>query len=304
MHNNYPPPHVQDINQRRSSINLVLNPHAPNRASQVALPSLGSLDLLTITYRDLGEPLPSATRRPNNVSAGFSQEYRNRNELGDLGYMADNSTQLSPPWSSPCWCQGRQECRQHGSPGGYRRSSSVSSSLHMSSRSASPTLPAHSNIPYSLEQVHFIQYYREDKHFQWQAIVHPFMTQFPKVAFPLPQHQSNSAKRNKGALECRYYRAQLFPKIDDGGNIVFDQNGEVEMVNIKLRERNNHQHKDVLHDYFTLVTRCPQKVIEYSWTDEEDKVEAQKIINDRARRGIGRLPGDILRVRPTPESIQ
>jgi hypothetical protein len=63
----------------------------------------------------------------------------------------------------------------------------------------------------------------------------------------------------------------MYPKIDDGGNFIFDQNGEVEMVNIKVRDRADHQHRNILENYVKLMTRCPELVIKYPWTDEEDK---------------------------------
>ncbi|KFY22401.1 hypothetical protein V493_06639 [Pseudogymnoascus sp. VKM F-4281 (FW-2241)] len=181
----------------------------------------------------------------------------------------------------------------------YKRQSSSSScsSISRSSRSPSPTSTSHSNVPYSLEQVHFIQYHREDKQMQWQAIVEPFKRQFPRVVFQ--ESQSSGPKRNKGALECRYYRAQLYPKLDDEGNFILDQNGEEEMVNIRVRDRRNHHHKSVLENYIKLVTRCPERVVTYSWTDEEDKEKARRIIAARATQGIGPLPGAELRVRPT-----
>jgi hypothetical protein len=69
----------------------------------------------------------------------------------------------------------------------------------------------------------------------------------------------------------------MYPKIDDGGKFVFDQNGDVEMVNIKVRDRAQHQHRDVIENYIKLVTRCPELAIEYPWRDEEDKVKAQEI---------------------------
>ncbi|KFY41791.1 hypothetical protein V494_02784 [Pseudogymnoascus sp. VKM F-4513 (FW-928)] len=171
--------------------------------------------------------------------------------------------------------------------------------VQRSSRSPSPTLPAHSNVPYTLEQVHFIQYYREDKGVQWEAIVIPFKKQFPQVRFK----PSTGPNRGKGALECRYYRAQMFPKLDDAGNLVLDENGEPEMVNIKVRERTSHRHRNIIEDYFKLVTRCPEMVLEYSWTDEKDKEEARRIIRERAAKGIGRLRGDIIRVRSTLEAM-
>ncbi|KFZ25449.1 hypothetical protein V502_00053 [Pseudogymnoascus sp. VKM F-4520 (FW-2644)] len=189
----------------------------------------------------------------------------------------------------------REHYNHHSSPSGS------SSTSHRRSGSNSPTPSSHSNVPYTLEQVHFIQYYREDKNIQWQAIVDPFKAQFPRVVFP-QSNEPNGPKgpdRQKGALECRYYRAQMYPKIDDGGNFVFDQNGDVEWMNIKVRDRNNYQHISILQEYFKLVTRCPEEVLTYSWTDENDKKEAKRIIEGRAMQGRGRLLGGLIRVRPT-----
>jgi hypothetical protein len=98
------------------------------------------------------------------------------------------------------------------------------------------------------------------------------MRQFPNVVFK----QANGPKRRKGALECRYYRAQLYPQLDKDGKIIRDQNGEVVITNIRVRDRPMH-HKKIMDDYVKLVTRCPEKVLEYSWTNEKDKVLARKI---------------------------
>lgn len=234
-------PYGQTVNvQRRLSINLLLNPledaayHPPRKTSETVLPPLGSLNLLT-------------SPGPNPQPMSYYQE-------------------------PPRFRQHRNKYRHHSSPSGSSSSSSCGS-MSRSSRSLSPVSSSHSNVPYSLEQVHFIQYYRDDKGAQWEAIVQPFMRQFPRVIL----HQSSGPKRGKGALECRYYRAQIYPKIDDEGNFVRDHNDEYEMVNIKVRERREHPYKAILDDYVKLVTRCPEEVLKYSWTSEEDKAEARNI---------------------------
>ncbi|KFZ06947.1 hypothetical protein V501_06937 [Pseudogymnoascus sp. VKM F-4519 (FW-2642)] len=239
----------------RTSTSTTL-PHPPQRTSEVVLPPLGSLNLLT-------SPGP----KPQSTSS-YYQDYQDNHQF-----------------------------HQHGNKYRHRRSPGSCGSMSGRSRSTSPTTPSHSNIPYTLEQVHFIQYYREDKKVQWQAIVQPFKRQFPRVV--VHQSSSNSPKRGKGALECRYYRAQVYPKIDDEGNFVRDHNNEYEMVNIRVRDRQIHPHKAILEDYIKLVTRCPEEVLKYSWTDDKDKAEARNIIANRARQGRGELPGAIIRVRTT-----
>lgn len=128
----------------------------------------------------------------------------------------------------------------------------------------------HSNKSYTLEEMHFIQYFREDKRMQWADIVGPFNAQFP------------AHKRERGALECRYYRFQFYPKVNEDGSFVFDDKGEIVMVNTKVRERRERKRMggkgwDRLNEYFRLVSRCPEKVVEYEWTEEEDKRKARQI---------------------------
>jgi hypothetical protein len=217
----------------RTSTSTTL-PRPPQRTSEVVLPPLGSLNLLT-------SPGP----KPRPTSSSY-QDYQDHHQF-----------------------------HQHGNKYRHRSSPGSCGSMSGRSRSTSPTTPSHSNIPYTLEQVHFIQYYREDKKVQWQAIVQPFKRQFPRVV--VHQSSSNSPKRGKGALECRYYRAQMYPKIDDEGNFVRDHNNEYEMVNIRVRDRPIHPHKAILEDYIKLVTRCPEEVLKYSWTDDKDKAEARHI---------------------------
>ena len=128
----------------------------------------------------------------------------------------------------------------------------------------------HSNKKYTTEEMHFIQYFREDKRMQWADIVGPFNAQFP------------NHKRERGALECRYYRFQMYPKVNDDGTFQYDDKGEIVMVNTKVRDRRDTERSGgkkwrVLNDYFKLVSRCPEQVLEYAWTDEEDKRRARAI---------------------------
>jgi hypothetical protein len=44
-----------------------------------------------------------------------------------------------------------------------------------------------------------------------------------------------------------------------------------------VRDRAQHQHINILENYIKLVTRCPELVIKYPWTDEGDKATAQRI---------------------------
>lgn len=257
------------------SINFRLPPiedavfHTPYRTSQVVLPPLNSLDLLTGQFPApqpiyLHPPPPRFRQRREQQREQQREQYKEQQGEEHGGQQGELH---------------REDYRHHRSPSNYSSSGDGSNTSHRRSGSNSPAPSSHSNVPYTLEQVHFIQYYREDKSVQWQAIVDPFKSQFPRVVFPQSNESngSNGPDRQKGALECRYYRAQMYPKIDDGGNFVFDQTGDVEWVNIKVRDRNDYQHISILGEYFKLVTRCPEEVLTYSWTDEDDKKEARRI---------------------------
>lgn len=248
MYINPSPSNAQDTN-RRLSIKLLLNPmedaasHPLHGASQVVLPPLGSLDLLTSP----GPAPQPTTHYQDHYWFGQQRNYE---------YNSSLSSNSSPSISS---------------------SSRSNSRMSVRSRSTSQTPPPHSNVPYTLEQVHFILYHRDDKGMQWQSMVQPFKKQFPEVV---------SHMRNKGALECRYYRAQMYPQINDECNFVLDQNGEVEMVNVKVRDRSTHRHRAILKDYFKLVTRCPELVETYPWTDKEDKEKARSISKSSCVRSL------------------
>ncbi|KFY61359.1 hypothetical protein V496_05048 [Pseudogymnoascus sp. VKM F-4515 (FW-2607)] len=140
--------------------------------------------------------------------------------------------------------------------------------------------PRNLNVLYSLEQIHFIQYHRGDKGMQWQEILLSFNRCFPVFFL-----QNNNPKHQKEALSNLYYRAQMYPRIDNKGNLVLDQNGDEELVNIKL------------------VTRCPERVLTYSWTDEEDKEKSRRIIATRATQGTCQLRGAELRLWPPSEAM-
>ena len=143
---------------------------------------------------------------------------------------------------------------------------------------------------------------------QWADIVEPFNAQF------------SPHRRERGALECRYYRFQLYPKVNEDGSFVFDDKGEIVMVNTKVRERRERERTggkawDRLNEYFKLVSRCPEKVVEYKWTEKEDKRKARQIrkcvkasfwfndanlllVADREKNGQQtQLPGALLRSR-------
>lgn len=74
----------------------------------------------------------------------------------------------------------------------------------------------------------------------------------------------------------------MYPKVNEDGTFQYDDKGEIVMVNTKVRDRRDMERSGgkkwtVLNDYFKLGSRCPEQVLEYSWTDEEDKRRARAI---------------------------
>jgi hypothetical protein len=243
----------------RLSIHLFLNPvldadththayvHHPPPKTRVVLPSIETLDL--DRFYDLDSPLtPLSPLRyhylpPSRPYQHQRRQYKEvRRRRRDPAKLSSSPSSASPS-SSPA--------------------SRAALQAACDSRGPAPRKSAHSNVKYTVEEVHFIQYMRDDKNMQWQDIVEPFNLQFP------------SHYRDKGALECRYYRAQFFPVLDPDGNPVFEANGEVAMTNIKVRDRKcqGEHFKQCLK----LIDRCPQKVLEYSWTAEVDRQAARRI---------------------------
>lgn len=142
--------------------------------------------------------------------------------------------------------------------------------MHRKSYTHAESQQRHSNKKYTTEEMHFIQYFREDKRMQWSDIVGPFNAQFP------------NHRRQRNALESRYYRFQVYPKVNEDGTFQYDDKGEIVMVNIKVRDRKDTERSGgkkwtVLNNYVNLVSSCPKQVLEYAWTDVEDKERARAI---------------------------
>jgi hypothetical protein len=90
------------------------------------------------------------------------------------------------------------------------------------------------------------------------------------------------------------------------------------MTNVKVRQRRDLQAagKEGIEQYIKLVDRCPELVLQYSWTDEGDKEKARKIsklalihkncleidanpcaVEERKRQGTSVLPGSVIKCR-------
>jgi hypothetical protein len=168
-----------------------------------------------------------------------------------------------------------------------------------------PRLPKRScNKPYTLEQIHFIQYCKEDLKLSWPETKARFKERFPDPARDV----------SMVGLQCRYYRAQRYPMLDVEGNPVLNDDGMIIMRDITVRERgqkgelqvpifnddrkpmcNGKNHivmrelnEEELHGplgrnlrmvyqkYFKLVDRVPEYAEKYGWIRNEHKTVAKR----------------------------
>lgn len=166
-----------------------------------------------------------------------------------------------------------------------------------------PRMPRRScNKAYPLEQIHFIQYCKEDLKLSWVKSEARF-----KERFPDPDRDVTRV-----GLQCRYYRAQIYPMLDVEGKTVLNENGMIIMRNLTVRDRgkkgglivpvldddrrpiyNENGHvimreltEEELHGplghnlimtyqkYFQLVDRVPEYVLKYEWVRNEHKAVA------------------------------
>ncbi len=112
----------------------------------------------------------------------------------------------------------------------------------------------------------------------------------------------------------------MYPKVDDNGNFVYDSEGQLVTINIKIRERREMERQggkawQVMAKYIKLVDLEPEMVVSYSWTEEEDKRRAMAIrefptvyhrvisilsnrfaVEKRARNGSGKAQSPALRI--------
>jgi hypothetical protein len=168
-----------------------------------------------------------------------------------------------------------------------------------------PRLPRRScNKAYTLEQIHFIQYCKEDLKLSWPGTMARFIERFPDPARDV----------SMVGLQCRYYRAQKYPMLDIEGKPVLGDDGMILMRNLTVRERgqkgglivpildgdrrpmcNGENHvimreltEEELHGplgrnlsmsyqrYFKLLDRVPEHASRYGWVRNEHKTVAKR----------------------------
>ncbi|RFU29707.1 hypothetical protein B7463_g6632, partial [Scytalidium lignicola] len=142
------------------------------------------------------------------------------------------------------------------------------------SASSEENLP-HSNKAYTTEEVDFIRYLKDDRGMKWDDILYYFCRQFP--------HRNMHQRLTNQCLSARYYRDNKMPRLHENGRPVLDSNGKPIFDELKVRQRSCPGSEGIP---FRLCERDPDRVLTYSWVQEEDKMIAKRLIENRRLQNI------------------
>ena len=128
----------------------------------------------------------------------------------------------------------------------------------------------HSNKAYTVEQVHWLRYHREDLQLPWPQVHAYFSRCFP-----------DTERLTESCLSSRYYRNNVVPKLDGNGGSVLDSNGKVVMIPAKVRDRVTTEGK---MKPFLFVDKHPEFALVYDWVKQNDKTRATTIVKGLEER--------------------
>lgn len=125
-----------------------------------------------------------------------------------------------------------------------------------------------SNKAYSIEEVDFIRYHKDDLRKHWPEILSLFRQYFR-------QRQRDSEQ----CLSSRYYRDNCCKMYDANGRPMRDDNGKIRVISCKVRSRGTPAGREEALP-FTLVQKHPSRAMRYPWVSEQHKVEARRLAEE------------------------
>ncbi|KAF7857241.1 hypothetical protein EAF04_009482 [Stromatinia cepivora] len=125
-----------------------------------------------------------------------------------------------------------------------------------------------SNKAYSIEEVDFIRYYKDDLNKPWPEILSCFKRYF-----------IDRQRDSEQSLSSRFYRDNCFKMYDANDRPMRDGNGKIIMISAKVRQRGTPAGREEALP-FTLVQKHPERAMRYPWVSEQHKVEARRLADE------------------------
>ncbi|KAI0426015.1 hypothetical protein F5Y09DRAFT_334491 [Xylaria sp. FL1042] len=125
--------------------------------------------------------------------------------------------------------------------------------------------PSHCNVKYLIEELDHIRYSRVDLGNTWEEVSSRFKAQFPK----------DGLDREAGGLQGAYYRQHKALPLIRNNQLVFMENGHVEPIWKKIRERSDGKQN------YALTHMYPDRAMNYPWLSLADREYAAKLNEER-----------------------
>ncbi|TGO16984.1 hypothetical protein BTUL_0022g00860 [Botrytis tulipae] len=174
-----------------------------------------------------------------------------------------NPYPLPPIYSLPSdryHSQSSSHCHRHDRLPHRRHSQPVSLSGKKKPRS---------NKAYSLEEIDFIRYHKEDLNKHWEEVLLYFRKRF-----------RGYQRESEQCLSSRYYRDNNIKMYDESGRVMRDENGRIRYISAKVRRRGTPVGRLEGIPY-TLVQKHPERAMNYSWVLEHHRNEMKRLAEEK-----------------------